>query len=636
MSGAGRSVDPIRELPAPLVTALEQACDRFEAACRAGLRPRIEDYLREMPEAGRSALAREIRALERVYCDGGVPPTACGPDKALGPGPAPMASTRPEVPGYELMDELGRGSMGVVYRARQRSLNRIVALKMILAGAHAGPAALARFRAEAEAAARLHHPTIVPIHELGEHAGMPYAVLELIEGGSLDRRLSGAAWPPRAAAELVEALARAIEHAHRRGIIHRDLKPSNILLAADGTPKIADFGLAKMISGDGGQTRTGEILGTPGYMAPEQAEGRRDIGPAADIWALGAILYECLTGRRPFCGSSVLETLELIRSGVPPPPRALCNAIPAALEAICLRCLEKVPAARYPSAAALADDLKRFLVGEPTSSRPLPPRSNGPARARRTGPIAAAVLLVVALGAVMLLPARWRPATDSRASPPLAGSIDIVVYESASAGSDSFQPGDAARQGLRLHERRALPLRPGDWIRIEATVDRPAYVYVVWIDTDSRATPLWPWQSVEWTEMPAKERPRDRLTIPDPESGKDIMPLTPGPPGVEALLLLGRDVPLTPSENEAVRHAMDRYRARQPTAPPATDLAAAVWLENGKRADDEPTRAPIPDKAASSGDPEVRIRDLMRELRPVFPYTRAVCFANQGSPSQGG
>jgi hypothetical protein len=630
MSSAGPSVEDDRGLPAALVTALERACDRFEAACRAGLRPRIEDYLGEMPDAGRVALARELRALEGAYRARGELATAGRPAEMPGPGPAPPASSRPEVAGYEILGELGRGSMGVVYRARQRSLNRPVALKMILAGAYAGPAALARFRNEAEAAARLQHPNIVPIYELGEHIGMPYAVLELVAGGSLDRRLAGGPLPARGAAELIEALARAIDHAHRRGVVHRDLKPSNILLMADGTPKISDFGLAKLVSGDGGLTQTGEMLGTPSYMAPEQAENRRDLGPAVDIWALGAILYECLTGRRPFCGRSVLETLELIRSGTPPRPGVLCEAVPPALEVICLRCLEKDPAARYPSAAALADDLRRSLGGAPTDARPTAPRPDGRARALRGGLIAAAILVVVALGALMPLPGRWWADPGPREGPALAGSIDIVVYESATAGTDSFQPGDSARQGLHLQDRRALPLGPRDWIRIEATVNRPAYLYLVWIDTDGRATPLWPWRSGAWTDRPAPEQPRVRLNIPDPESGKDIMPLDLGSPGVEALILLGRDAPLSPDENQTVRQAMTLRSARWATVPAAAELDVAVWLENGERVSDESTRAPIPDKAASSGDPEIRIRELMGGLRDIFPYTRAVCFGNRG------
>jgi hypothetical protein len=609
-----------------------------------------------------------MRALEQAYRDRGADPPARPADRMTeqtGSGPAAPAPAGPAIAGYEIQGELGRGGMGVVYRARQISLNRPVALKVILAGAAAGPA-LARFRTEAEAAARLLHPHIVPIFELGDHAGLPYAVLELVEGGTLAERLDGTPWPARPAAELAVALADAIEHAHRRGVVHRDLKPANILLTADGTPKIADFGLAKLLADSDAtptQTQTGDVLGTPSYMAPEQAESRRDIGPAADIWALGAILYECLTGRRPFHGRSVLETLELIRSSAPPPPRTVCDAVPPALEAICLRCLEKDPAARYPTAAAMADDLRRFLADEPVRSqhrRSLPgPQASPPTR--HLGRIAAAaILLVVAMGSLLLLPDRRGPGpsagagarrtrdrvpTPSTIAPaqaaqpapallPLKGSIDIVIYESASSGLDTFEPGDPARQRLRLHERRTLPLGPRDWIRIEATMDRPAYLHVVWIDTDGQATPFWPWQADDAARRLAREAPRDRLTLPAPESQADIMPMAGGPPGIEALLLLARDTPLSPAEDDAVRRALAQPPARRPTTPPAADLAVAVWLENGERVVDEPTRAPILDKAASSGDPEIRIRNVMRELQAVFPYTRAVCFGNQGNQSK--
>jgi serine/threonine protein kinase len=285
-------------------------------------------------------------------------------------GPASSPRAMPHIEGLEILEELGRGGMGVVYKARQSRLGRLVALKMVLAEGAAGPAERSRFRTEAEATARLAHPNIVAIHELGEHDGCPYFVLELVEGGSLADRLTGTPLPPRPAAELVLVLARAVQHAHERGILHRDLKPANVLLTADGTPKIADFGLAKRLDLDQGQTQTGSVLGTPSYMAPEQAEGRvRDLGPATDVYALGAILYECLSGRPPFKAPSVLETLEQVRTLEPVRPTALQPGLPRDLETICLKCLEKDPRHRYDSAAALAEDLRRFLDDEPITAR---------------------------------------------------------------------------------------------------------------------------------------------------------------------------------------------------------------------------------------------------------------------------
>jgi hypothetical protein len=228
----------------------------------------------------------------------------------------------------------------------------------------------ARFRTEAEAVARLQHPGIVQIYEVGEQSGCPYLALEFVGGGSLAEQLDGKPMPTRRAAQLLLDLARAVQHAHEQGIVHRDLKPGNVLLMGTGSTKIADFGLAKLLGADQGHTHTGAVLGSPSYMAPEQAAGQvRLIGPATDIYALGAILYELLTGRPPFVGASILETLEQVREHDPAPPQALQPRVPDDLAAICLKCLEKVPADRYPSAAALADDLDRFLRGEPVAAR---------------------------------------------------------------------------------------------------------------------------------------------------------------------------------------------------------------------------------------------------------------------------
>jgi serine/threonine protein kinase len=247
---------------------------------------------------------------------------------------------------------------------------------MILAGAHATPQEAERFRFEAEAAARLQHPNIVQIYEIGIAGGCPFLVLEYLEGGSLEHRLQGRPLPPRQAAEMVRCLAAAMHCAHKHDIVHRDLKPANILLTADGVPKIADFGLAKLLGGEPGQTgragltQTGSVLGTPNYMAPEQAEGRLGrIGPATDVYALGAILYECLTGRPPFEAPTLLETLEKVRGEEPARPRQVHAEIPADLETICLKCLQKEPRDRFASALDLADDLGRFLEGEAIRGR---------------------------------------------------------------------------------------------------------------------------------------------------------------------------------------------------------------------------------------------------------------------------
>lgn len=279
------------------------------------------------------------------------------------------------IAGYEILATLGHGGMGVVYKARQQALNRIVALKMIRAGHETNPQQVARFHTEAQAVARLQHPNIVQIYEVGQHNGQPFFSLEYVSGGSLTGKLKSMLPQSRQAAQLCETLAQAVHFAHQRGIVHRDLKPGNILLTADGVPKITDFGLAKYLepreSSEHALTRSGDILGTPSYMAPEQAAGNiRGIGAHTDVYALGAILYEMLTGRAPFLGKTTMETLQQVLSDDPLPPSLLLPRIPRDLQTICMTCLNKDPGRRYASAEALAEDLRAFLSGEPIQARP--------------------------------------------------------------------------------------------------------------------------------------------------------------------------------------------------------------------------------------------------------------------------
>jgi hypothetical protein len=389
----------------------------------------VDEYLRRFP-AHEASLKRQFD-LHRALATGAFPTSESGGTRAASPvsqGQSETATVPPTlipeatsqngvspptqagisrreqpalatVPGYEILGTLGKGGMGIVYQARRLALNRVVALKMILAGAHAGTEERQRFRREAEAVARLQHPGIVQIYEVGEHEGLPYLSLEYCPGGSLEKRLAGTPLPPREAAQLVERLARAVQAAHEKRVVHRDLKPANVLLAEDGTPKVTDFGLAKRLD-EASRTNSGAIMGTPSYMAPEQAGGKmKEVGPATDVYALGTILYECLTGRPPFKAATALETMQQVVGDEPAPLRQLQSKTPADLETVCLKCLRKELGQRYGSAAELAEDLRRFLAGEPVQARPVGTWERGIKWVRRR-PAVAALLAFCALALV--------------------------------------------------------------------------------------------------------------------------------------------------------------------------------------------------------------------------------------------
>lgn len=326
----------------------------------------------------------------------------------------PVVSSTPVIDGYDVQGLLGRGGMGRVYQARDRKLGRWVAIKMLIDAGDEKQ--VARFHAESQAVARLQHPNIAQVFETGAIDGQPFLILEYIDGGSLAQRLAGMPQPARETATLLETLARAIDYSHQNGILHRDLKPANILLQSIGDsyanadlaavapiPKITDFGLAKRLHDDSKITRTGEVLGTPSYMAPEQAAGvAQTLGPAVDVYALGAILYEMLTGRPPFQGPDTLQTLMMVLTMDPVPPTRLQPGLPRDLETICLKCLEKSPRKRYATAAALADDLRRYLDGHPILARPVGVLERSLKWAKRR-PMAAAFLALLAASVLGLI-----------------------------------------------------------------------------------------------------------------------------------------------------------------------------------------------------------------------------------------
>jgi WD40 repeat protein/tRNA A-37 threonylcarbamoyl transferase component Bud32 len=449
------------ELVDDRAAVVELIAAEFELRRRGEPELTLGDYMRRFPSYRaevREQVARASITINRV--------------------PSRRAERRPrafpEIAGYEILGELGRGGMGVVYKARQIRLNRLVALKMILAGDHAGTEAAVRFLAEAEAVARLHHPHIVQIYAFGDQDGRPYFEMEYVPAGSLADRLDGTPWPAGDAARLVEVLARAIHEAHRLGIVHRDLKPANVLLASDGTPKVADFGLAKWLDVEAGLTQTDHVLGSPSYMAPEQAGGKATlVGPGADVYALGSILYELLVGRPPFRAATALETLEQVKSAEPMAPGRLQPGLPRDLETICLRCLRKEPVRRYAGADALAEDLRRFGAGEPILARP----ASGVERAWRwccrkpalaaLGTSVALLLLVVAIGAPLAVVSLSRQRDQARRAE--LGAVEKLWRSYLDRARASRLSGRAGQRFDSLEAlARAAEIRPTPELRDEA------------------------------------------------------------------------------------------------------------------------------------------------------------------------
>jgi hypothetical protein len=394
----------------------------FEELREAGQTVDIAELCQKCPEL-EPALRERLRALCELNAALASETTLISDASPAG-GVADQPDTFPGLPGFEILRELGRGGMGVVYQARQTALDRLVALKVLLGGRYASASSRARFKAEVESIARLQHPNLIQVFEVGEHEGHTYFSMEFVGGGNLEERFGSGPQPAHEAAELVAILAGAMQAAHERGVIHRDLKPANVLLSASSTreaqwgvpgvgiPKITDFGLAKRMDIPSSQTRTEHVMGTPSYMAPEQAKGQsKQVGPATDIYALGAILYRLLTGRPPFLAEGAIETVRQVAEEEPVAPRQVQPTVPVDLETICLKCLHKQPDQRYGSAAELEDDLRRFLAHEPILAKPIGWWGRLAKWSRRR-PAAAGLIAVSALSVIVLFGAAlwfdWR------------------------------------------------------------------------------------------------------------------------------------------------------------------------------------------------------------------------------------
>ena len=496
---------------------IDAICDRFECAWRTGQQPDLAEFLAAAPAGAKSHLFRDLLSLDLEYCrQQGEQPDArlyserfpefrhvvamafeSRPVNLTGTGgnrnnsacastldsPAGMGGQKDghldfflnqphgfNEAGYEIEGELGRGGMGVVFKAHQIALNRPVALKVVKSGGFASEAELIRFQNEAEAVAQLDHPHIVPIYEVSQVRGQHFFTMKLVSGNSLDKRLAEFASDFRASARLVATVAQAVHHAHQRGILHRDLKPANVLVDEQGGPHVTDFGLAKRLDASQEATHSGVMLGTPSYMAPEQASGARGgISTATDVYGLGTILYALLAGRAPFAGTTLIDTLEMVRSQTPEPPSQLNALVPRDLEIICLKCLEKEPQRRYQSALALAEDLDRWLRGLPILARPVGVTTRAMMWCRRNRALAtlAALLLFALLGGVAGIGWKWREAAGERVKAEAVN--ELLVRRLLAQASLEYDPLAKNLTVRELLDRTAARL--GGWLEGQPDVE---------------------------------------------------------------------------------------------------------------------------------------------------------------------
>lgn len=554
-------------------------------------------------------------------------------------GPGAVLTSPKNVPTnfgrYRIVRQLGAGGMGTVYEASDPELQRRVALKLphFNGSPEKQKKLQVRFLREARAAAAVEHPNVCPIYDVGVQDGHPFVVMAYVEGQSLaDRLLVDPIVEAGEAVGILVKVANGLAAVHGHGIIHRDIKPANILIRQkDGEPVLTDFGLAQMAHDDENLTADGTILGTPAYMAPEQADP--SLGSATvqtDLYSLGVILFEMVTGRRPFTGSQV-QIISQVSSKTVPRASTWRPTVDATLDAIIAKATARNQNERYATADELVGALEAWRNQGPPSATIA--KVSRDAKRRPSWLVPFVIAATLGLLAVVGLYALRKPGPNSPPSTnvdnqssgatvvtqvppdvqPIRGAIDVQVW----------RKGQTDKPGMRLNNPSALPLAPGDWMRIEIELVRPAYAYVVWIDTEGKASPLYPWSDSDWKSRPKTERRVQRLSLPETENS--IAPLSGGPAGIETLMLLVRDEPLPADADLAALFAGLPVQK-------AIDSRAAAWFENGQLVRNEVDRGPIRlDQAKGSDDPVLKTQlMLMTRLDKLFPYTRGVSFANRG------
>ncbi len=523
------------------------------------------------------------------------------------PEPQGAVARPTQIGRYQVERELGQGAFGVVYLGYDPELNRPVAIKVPRPERFSSPCDAERFLEEARAAAALNHPGIVTVHDVGRQDAQCYIVLEYIHGRTLEEMMQAGRVPPAQAAGLVARVADALHYAHKKGFVHRDLKPANILLDDQGCPHVADLGLA--VSEQSQQLLAGQIAGTPAYMSPEQVRGETHrLDGRTDVWSLGVLLYQLLTGRHPFWREGSLTCLDEIVNREPKPPRQIDDTVPVELERITLKCLAKAVTQRYNTAADLAHDLRHWRPG-PHDGNALDHAHVGRLPGRRLGALpqilVAAAVLAIVLAVVFFL--RSRPEHGAEGVGPLGGTVNLRVWD----------PKNVHRQGLSMDEPGALPLHPGDQIRLEITASRPSYLYVVWITSDNEIAPVYPWSPGKWEERPQQEKPISSVSLPE---GVDTRWPMKGPDGMETLVLLGRDTPLP--DDVDLKQLVSGFPKQQ-----IRDPCAIVWLDSGRVAGPM-QRGPEFLDPRKADDPVAEAqRFLLERLQPHFQLVRAVSFA---------